>query len=155
MVPTPAFTIADAFFSSTKNARWQVSHSLCRVVIAVLSFHILWGFWVIFLKFETVDVAMAISREKTVESWKELKKLSTRILHFGPSEFWKQILCILHIYKRNQGLILHCDCSPLGRMYFHYQLHPKIFILCFIIFFFCLCTSKRTIWESSFICHLW
>lgn len=27
-----------------------------------------------FLKFEIVDVAMAVSRQKTVESWKELKK---------------------------------------------------------------------------------
>lgn len=75
MVPTPSFTIADAFFSSTKNVCWQVSlwpsqHAYCceapSHVVMILGH---------FLKFEIVDVAMSVSRQKTVEPWNELEKV--------------------------------------------------------------------------------
>lgn len=61
-----------------------------------------------FLKFETVDVAMATSRQRTVESWKALKKLSTHIstiLYSDPTELRKQVLRVLCIYETNQALL--------------------------------------------------
>lgn len=68
MVPTPNFTIADAFCSSTKNVCWQVSlppsqSGYCSVAsshVAMVLGH--------FLKFETVHVSIAVSRQKRVES---------------------------------------------------------------------------------------
>ena len=67
MVPTPSFTFADAFFSSAKNVRWQISlwplqHGYCSVAssnaVMILGH---------FLKFEIVGVAMAVSRLRIVE----------------------------------------------------------------------------------------
>lgn len=79
---------------------------------------------------------MAVSRQKTVESWKELKKLSTVILYFWPTELRKQILWVLHIQERNQPLLYAV------RFFFSeknalslFKLYQKIFILCFMGFF--------------------
>lgn len=45
-----------------------------------------------FFKSKIVDVAVAVSRQKTAESWKELKKLSTVILSFDLRKLREQIL---------------------------------------------------------------
>lgn len=63
-----------------------------------------------FLKFGIVDVAMAVSRQKTVESWKELKKRSIVILYFDATEWRKHVPWVLHIHESNQALLF----SPLS-----------------------------------------
>lgn len=87
-----------------------------------------------FLKLELVDVAVAVSRQKTLESWKEVKKLPTTISHLDPTDLGKQALRVFHVHERPRRSVPLSEGSPLKRALALSTWYQKTFLLCFMLF---------------------
>ena len=101
-----------------------------------------------FLKFEIVDVAMAVSRWKIVEPWRELKSYqpwflwSNWIKKAGPWGF-------PHSWKESGFHSTLCVIFSDKNAYSWFKLHQKIFLLCFMIFLnLCIIFAREDSWES-------
>lgn len=133
--PTPNFTIADAFFSSTKNVNWQVSLSLSQSgYCPVASSHVDSG------SFSQVWSCACVNGYFQTENSGILKRVEgTMNCNFALCSNWiKKVdtLGFTHQWKDSGSHVLHSECSFLKGMYFRYLNNISKYSYCVLWFLY-------------------